>query len=441
MPYTPHTKIDIEKMLSQIGIQDESELFASIPTALRAKSFDLEEGKSEFEVYDDLKALSLKNVTSKVCFLGGGYYDHIIPTAVDALSMRSEFYTAYTPYQAEASQGTLQALYEYQTMICNLTGMEATNASMYDGGTAMAEAALMAVRITKKKKILIDSGVNPIYVNIVKTYLAYHDLEVVCLELKSDRSSMDKSLIDESVAGYIFQNPNFFGSIEDYGEIIKALHEAEALAIMSAYPIALGLIKTPGEIGADIYCGDGQSLGNYLGFGGPSFGILATKERYIRNLPGRIVGMTDDKDGKRAYVLTLQAREQHIRRDKATSNICSNQNLMALRATIFLSLLGKDGFRKLALQNYNKASYLRDELAKIENIKIYNQNPTFNEFVVELPIPSDKFLQKMSEKGFFAGLKLSTLYKNFENSVLISVTEKRTKAVIDSFVANIKEIV
>ncbi|MDX1809630.1 MAG: aminomethyl-transferring glycine dehydrogenase subunit GcvPA [Sulfurospirillaceae bacterium] len=441
MPYTPHTKNDIEKMLSQIGIKDESELFASIPTALRAKSFNIEEGKSEFEVYEEFKAISAKNDTSKVCFLGGGYYDHIIPTAVDALSGRSEFYTAYTPYQAEASQGTLQALYEYQTMICNLTGMEATNASMYDGGTAMAEAALMAVRITRKKKILIDSGVNPIYANIVKTYLAYHDLEVVCLEAKGDKSSMNKSMIDEDVAGYIFQNPNFFGSIEDYSNIINELHEASSLAIMSSYPIALGLIKTPGEIGADIYCGDGQSLGNYLGFGGPSFGILATKEKYIRNLPGRIVGLTDDMNGKRAYVLTLQAREQHIRRDKATSNICSNQNLMALRATIFLSLLGKDGFGKLALQNYNKANYLRDELAKIKNIKIYNQNPTFNEFVVELPMSSEQFLNKMSEKGFFAGLKLDTLYDNFENRVLISVTEKRTKAQIDSFVKSVKEII
>jgi len=444
MPYTPHTKDDVQKMCVQIGIKSEDELFASIPSELRAKSFDLEEGLSEFEVFENFKAMANQNDTSKVSFLGGGYYDHIIPTAVDALSTRSEFYTAYTPYQAEASQGTLQALYEYQTMICNLTGMEATNASMYDGGTAIAEAALMAVRIgRKRKKIIVDSGVNPIYIKILKTYLAYHELEVITLEVKNDGSDKDTllGLIDDSIAGYIFQNPNFFGSIEDYSEIIKALHDVKAVAIMSSYPIALGILKSAGEVDADIYCGDGQSLGNYLGFGGPSFGILACKQKYIRNLPGRIVGITDDREGKRSYVLTLQAREQHIRRDKATSNICSNQNLMALRATMFLSLLGKEGFEKLALQNYNKSEYLKAELSKVNGVKIYNQKPTFNEFVIELPISASEFIDKMEEKGFFAGLRLETLYENFENRVLVSTTEKRTKAQIDSFVASLKEIV
>ncbi len=444
MPYTPHTKDDVQKMCAQIGIKSEDELFASIPSELRAKSFDLEEGLSEFEVFENFKALAAQNDTSKVSFLGGGYYDHIIPTAVDALSTRSEFYTAYTPYQAEASQGTLQALYEYQTMICNLTGMEATNASMYDGGTAIAEAALMAVRIgRKRKKIIVDSGVNPIYIKILKTYLAYHDLEVITLEVKNDGSDRETLLgmIDDSIAGYIFQNPNFFGSIEDYSEIIKALHDVKAVAIMSSYPIALGILKSAGEVDADIYCGDGQSLGNYLGFGGPSFGILACKQKYIRNLPGRIVGITDDREGKRSYVLTLQAREQHIRRDKATSNICSNQNLMALRATMFLSLLGKEGFEKLALQNYNKSEYLKAELSKVKGVKIYNQNPTFNEFVIELPIGASDFIDKMENKGFFAGLRLETLFENFENRVLVSTTEKRTKAQIDSFVASVKEIV
>jgi len=445
MPYTPHTKDDVQKMCTQIGIKDETELFDSIPNELRAKSFDIPEGLSEFEVFENFKELSNQNDTSKVSFLGGGYYDHIIPTAVDALSGRSEFYTAYTPYQAEASQGTLQALYEYQTMICNLTGMEATNASMYDGGTALAEAALMAVRIGrgKRKKIIVDSGVNPIYIKILKTYLAYHDLEVIVLHVKSDGSDKETLLgmIDETVAGYAFQNPNFFGSIEDYSEIIEALHNVKALAIMSSYPIALGILKSAGEVDADIYCGDGQSLGMYLGFGGPSFGILACKEKYIRNLPGRIVGITDDREGKRAYVLTLQAREQHIRRDKATSNICSNQNLMALRATIFLSLLGKEGFEKLALQNYNKSEYLKKELSKVDGIKIYNQNPTFNEFVIELNISATEFIDKMEEKGFFAGLKLEKLFEGFENRVLVSTTEKRTKKQIDNFVTCVKEIV
>ncbi len=442
MPYTPHTKDDVKRMLAQIGIKEESELFDYIPQSLRAKSFDLKEGLSEFEVYEDFKEMASKNNTSKVCFLGGGYYDHIIPSAVDALSSRSEFYTAYTPYQAEASQGTLQALYEYQSLVCELTNLEVTNASMYDGGSAMAEAALMAIRITKRDKIIVDSGVNPIYKKILKTYLAYHDIEVIFMETVSDEVDTKTltSLIDDSVAAYIFQNPNFFGSLEDYSEIVKSLHEVKALAIMSAYPIALGVIKTPGELDADIYCGDGQSLGNYLGFGGPSFGILATKQKYVRNLPGRIVGLTNDRNDKRAYVLTLQAREQHIRRAKATSNICSNQNLMTLRATIFMSLLGKDGFTKLALQNYNNANYLKTQLAKLSAVKIFNQNATFNEFVIELPITCDEFLDRMSEKGFFAGLKLDHLYENFENRVLVSVTEKRTKAQMDSFVASVKEI-
>ena len=444
MPYTPHTAQDVQKMLDVIGIKEESNLFDAIPNELRAKSFNLNDGLSEFEVFDNFAALSNQNDISKVSFLGGGYYDHIIPTAVDALSTRSEFYTAYTPYQAEASQGTLQALYEYQSMICELTGMEATNASMYDGGTAMAEAALMAVRIgRKRKKIIVDSGVNPIYIKIIKTYLAYHELEVIVLDVKDDGSDKERLLgmIDDGVAGYIFQNPNFFGSVEDYSEIIQALHAVKALAIMSSYPIALGILKSAKDVDADIFCGDGQSLGNYLGFGGPSFGILACKEKYIRNLPGRIVGITDDAQGRRSYVLTLQAREQHIRRDKATSNICSNQNLMALRATIFMALIGKEGFVKLSNQNYNNASYLKDELSKVNGVSIYNKNPTFNEFVIELPINSSEFINKMEEKDFFAGLKLDALYKNFENKVLVSATEKRTKAQMDEFVACVKEIV
>ncbi len=442
MPYTPHTPNDISKMLNIIGAKSMDELFSSIPDELRAKSFNLEEGKSEFEVFENFKQFSSKNDTSKVCFLGGGYYDHIIPSAVDALSMRSEFYTAYTPYQAEASQGTLQALYEYQSMICELTQMDVTNASMYDGGTAMAEAALMSIRATKRKKIIVDSGVNPIYIKILKTYLAYHEIELIFIDYDRDDVAYDKiiSLIDEEVAGYIFQNPNFFGSINDFSKIIQKLHSTKALAIMSSYPIALGILKSPGELDVDIYCADGQCLGNYLGFGGPSFGILATKEKFIRTLPGRIVGVTEDKNSKRAYVLTLQAREQHIRRDKATSNICSNQNLMALRATIFFSLLGKSGFENLSTQNYNKSEYLKAELSKIYEIKVLNTRPTFNEFVVELPIGAKDFLDEMEKFGFYAGLNLGNLYDGCEKRVLIATTEKRTKKELDLFVEKVKEV-
>ena len=440
MPYTPHTFYDIEAMNATIGIKDEDELFSAIPQELRAKSFNLPSGKSEFEVFEEFRQIASQNNTSNICFLGGGYYDHIIPAAVDALSMRSEFYTAYTPYQPEASQGTLQALYEYQSMICELTGMECTNASMYDGGSAMAEAALMAVRITKRKKILIDSGVNPLYIQIVKTYLAYHDLSVEVLPLQSDISSFDEiqKLVDESYAGFIYQNPNFFGSIADYTKLIEALHVKGVLAIASTYPISLGLLKTPAQMGADIVCADGQSLGNPLSFGGPSFGILATKEKYIRNLPGRIVGETLDRNAKRAFVLTLQAREQHIRRDKATSNICSNQNLMALRATIFISLLGKNGFEELAKLNFDKANYLKNELSSF--VEIYNTAPTFNEFVITVPMSAGEFIQKLSAKGYFAGLNLSKFYTELDSKVLVSVSEKRTKEQMDNFVQAIKEV-
>lgn len=442
MPYTPHTQSDVKKMLETIGIESESELFDYIPKELLAKSFDLPEGQSEFEVFEYFKNLGSKNSTDKVSFLGGGYYDHIIPAAVDALAMRSEFYTAYTPYQAEASQGTLQALYEYQSLICRLCDMEATNASMYDGGTAMAEAALMAVRITRRNKILVDSGVNPIYKNIVQTYLAYRDVEVVFVDLQDDRINTKHILehIDENLGGYIFQNPNFFGSIEDYTSLVENLHEKGALAIASMYPVSLGILKSPGELHADIYCADGQSLGNYLGFGGPSFGILASKEKYTRNLPGRIVGITEDANAKRSFVLTLQAREQHIRRDKATSNICSNQNLMALKASIFLSLLGKEGLVSLAEHNLANATYMKNELIACDSVHVYNQNQIFNEFVIEVPMDATLFLDKMLQKGYYAGLNLSKLYNGFENRVLISATEKRTKAQIDAFVEAIKEV-
>jgi glycine dehydrogenase subunit 1 len=443
MPYTPHTKEDISLMLKEIGLKKEDELFDVVPKELRAKSFDLPEGMSEFEAYEKLKNIASKNNTDKVLFMGGGYYDHVIPACVDALSSRSEFYTAYTPYQAEASQGTLQALYEYQTLICRLFEMDETNASMYDGGSALAEAALMSIRARRRDKVLLDYRVNPIYKDIVKTYLKTRGFDVVEVGkegVEFDKESIFKE-IDEKTASYIFQNPNFFGSVEDYEEIIQALHSKKALAIGLFYPLSLGVLKTPGEMDVDIACADGQSLGNYLGFGGPSFGIMAAKKEFIRQLPGRIVGKTVDRNGKEAFVLTLQAREQHIRREKATSNICSNQNLMALRATIFLTSIGKEGLKELAELNLQKAAYLKELLLKINGVEVVNRAFTFNEFVIKLPKNSSKIFEKFKLEGFYAGIELGKIDKNYENHLLIAVTEKRTKEQMDRFAKLLGEMI
>ena len=442
MPYTPHTESDIKEMLNVIGLENESQLFDSVPEHLQISSLNMEDGLDEFTTFEKFKELASKNVTDKVMFLGGGYYDHIVPSAVDALSGRSEFYTAYTPYQAEASQGTLQVLYEYQSLICKLTGMDVSNASMYDGATALAESALMAVRITKRNKILIDAGVNPTYVKVVKTYMEFRDIEVEVISLNGDQTDSAKveSKIDNTVAAYLFQNPNFLGSIQDFESIINKLHENKALAVISAYPISLGLLKDPGSTGVDIVSADGQCLGNYLSFGGPSFGMIATKEEHIRNLPGRIIGRTVDKNDKEMFVLTMQAREQHIRRQRATSNICSNQNLLALRSTIFMSLIGKNGLVELATSCHSKSEYLKSELSKIKGVKILNEAPTFNEFVIVTPCDATDLLEKMSEAGFYAGINLGNLFEGYENAILISVTEKRTKAQLDSFVNALGEI-
>ena len=443
MPYTPHTENDVKEMLEVIGLESEDALFGSVPESLHVSSLNIEDGLDEFTTFEKFKALSQKNVTNKVMFLGGGYYDHIVPSAVDALSGRSEFYTAYTPYQAEASQGTLQVLYEYQSLVCKLTGMDVSNASMYDGATALAESALMAVRISRKNKVLVDGGVNPTYIKVVQAYLGFRDIEVEVIDTKGIESNLDAVLekIDDTIAGYLFQNPNFFGSIQDFEAIIEKLHENKALAVMSAYPISLGLLKDPGSMGVDIVSADGQCLGNYLAFGGPSFGMIATREEHIRNLPGRIIGRTVDKDGKEMFVLTMQAREQHIRRHRATSNICSNQNLLALRSTIFMSLVGKNGLVELATSNHSKAEYLKAALSQLESIEVLNSATTFNEFVIKTPCDASDVLEQMSNKGFYAGINLGNLYEGYENAILVSVTEKRTKEQMDFFVEALGEII
>jgi len=432
MSFIPHTRQEVQEMLDVIGVSSISDLFQSVPEDLKAASFDLPPGMSEFEMLDYMRELAAKDCRL-VPFIGGGYYDHLIPAAVDHLSGRAEFYTAYTPYQPECSQGTLQALFEYQTAICRLTGLEVTNASLYDGGTALGEAALMAIRATGRGRIILDGSINPFYRAIVRTYLDNLPVEIVELPPVDgglDESTLKKN-IDNRCAAVLVQNPTFFGRIADYGAIAALSHGNGALLISAVYPISLGLLKSPGEMGADIAVGDGQSLGNHLSFGGPAFGFLAARKSLLRNIPGRIVGETVDRAERRGFVLTIQAREQHIKRQKATSSICTNQSLCALRGLIFLSLIGKNGLAELARHNRDKAEYAKTVLSRVPGVTIPYPGPTFNEFVARLPKPADDVALRLIGKGFAAGVPLGRYYPGMENNLLVTVTEKRTKDEID----------
>jgi glycine dehydrogenase subunit 1 len=429
MSFIANTPEQQKQMLSEIGLSMDG-LFADIPQEFLAKEFNLPSGMSEFEVRNRLAELADKNHIDLTCFLGGGFYDHFIPSAVYALIGRSEFYTAYTPYQPEISQGTLQAIFEYQSLICRLTEMEASNASLYDGGTALYEAMMMALRITSRNKILIDDSVNPIYRVMIQSYTK--NLSINLEETKNEQGLANrKSLLeklDENTAAIIVQNPNFFGCVDDFTDLAEAAHKKGALLIVSCYPISLGILKTPGAMCADIVTGEGQSLGLPMSFGGPYLGFMATKKDYVRKMPGRIVGRTKDNQGRTGFVLTLQAREQHIRRDKATSNICSNEALCALTALVYSSLLGKDGLKQTAQLCADKASYAWQRLTAVKGVKSkFQAKWFFNEFVIELPANAAEVAGKLIEKGFAAGFPLSRYYEGMENSLLIAVTEKRTK--------------
>ena len=433
MSYCPNTPEDIREMLAAIGVAGIDDLFTPIPAELRARSFALPEGMSEMELLRRMEGLAGSDQPT-ACFIGGGYYDHYIPAVVDHLSGRAEFYTAYTPYQPECSQGTLQALFEYQSSICRLTGMEVSNASLYDGGTALAEAAMMALRVTGRNRLVMDGSVNPFSREIVRTYLANLEVELVEIEPRNglvDRQALTAALTDRTAA-VILQNPNFFGSLDDLSDIAATAHGNGALLIASVYPISLGLIKSPATMGVDIVVGDGQSLGNPLSFGGPSFGFIATTKKYIRNLPGRIIGETVDRNGRRGFVLTLQAREQHIKRHKATSNICSNQSLCALRGMIFLASVGKEGLVELAQLNRDKAEYAKTVLAAINGVEVLNGAPTLNEFTILLPKNATEVAARLMDGGIAAGVPLGPYYQGMENSLVVTVTEKRTKAEIDA---------
>ena len=441
MNYIPHTETQTREMLAAIGVSSVDELFKHIPASLRPKSFNIPEGKSEFELIEYFKSLSRKNAAGLTGFLGAGFYDHYIPQAVDALANRSEFYTAYTPYQPECSQGWLQAVYEYQSVICALTGLDVSNASLYDGGTALYEAAMMAVRLTGRKKVIVDSGVNLIYRTMLYTYTSNLSIEFVETPVAHGQSCREDiyKCLDEKTAAVIVQNPNFFGAVDDYSDICEKVHAKGALAIASVYPVSLGILKSPQEMGFDIATGEGQSMGIPLLFGGPYLGFIAVKKEHMRQMPGRIVGATVDSDSKRGFVLTLQAREQHIRRERATSNICSNEALCALRALIYTTLLGKRGFQELAELNYQKAEFAKSALEKIKGVKVMRSSPTFNEFTVCLPMNADQLVSKMINKGFACGFPLGRFYKGMDNYLLVAVTEKRTKEEILNFANSLEE--
>jgi len=440
--YTPHTEEEIRAMLNVIGVGSIEELFQDIKPSYRPKSFNIPKGKSELEVLDHFKKLASFNCAAIIKFLGCGFYDHYIPSVVDSLAGRSEFYTAYTPYQPECSQGTLQAIYEYQSALCALTGMDIANASLYEGGTALYEAAMMAIRIKGRNKIVVDGGVNPIYRKILCAYTKNLSIEFVEIPVSHGQSTREEifKYFDDKTAAVILQNPNFFGAIDDHTDIIEKAHSVGALAVESAYPISLGILKTPAEMGADIVTGEGQSMGIPLSFGGPYLGFMATKKELARKMPGRIAGATVDKEGRRGFVLTLQAREQHIRREKATSNICSNEALCALRAIMYLSSLGKEGLRELAQLNYGKAEYAKSLLDKIKGVEVKRSSPTFNEFTVLLPKNADGVVEAMISHNFLAGLPLGKYYKGMEKYLLVAVTEKRTKEEIENFASCLEKV-
>lgn len=435
MPYVPHSPEEIREMLEVIGVSSVDDLFAEIPVELRPKSFELPEGKSEMAVLDKLEKLASKNTTDLTSFLGAGFYDHFIPSAVDALSSRSEFYTAYTPYQPESSQGTLQAIFEYQTAMARLLDLDYANASVYDGGSALYEATLMAVRKTRRRKIIISEALNPIYRVMLDSYTTNLKLELVTVPHDQGRTNI-KSLtaaVDKDTAAVIVQNPNFFGSVNDFTELFESIHEHKAVAIMSTYPVLQSVLKTPGQMGADIAVADGQSIGQPLSFGGPYLGIMTCTKALVRQMPGRMAGRTVDEDGNTGYVLTLQAREQHIRRQKATSNICSNQALCALRSLIHLCLLGEEGLRRTATLSVEHAHYAAERLTAIEGVELFTKGPFGNEFAVTLPVNAFEIIDKLTERGIIPGFPVGRYYEGLENVLLVACTEKTTEEQIGIF--------
>ncbi len=445
MRYIPNSPEERAEMLRDIGLTSADDLFRSIPPDLLLKDkLNVTRPLAENEVIKEMEAFALRNsASSKTSFLGGGVYSHFSPTVVDHLIQRSEFFTSYTPYQPEVTQGTLQYIFEFQTLVCQLTGMDVANASMYDGSTSMAEAFLMAQRVTKRDKVLVAETVHPEYLQVAETYTQHGDMRLgkIGFDAETGRVAADDlAKLDQETAALVVQSPNFFGCIEDLKALAEKAHEAGALfVVVVTEAISFGLLKTPGECGADIVVAEGQSFGVPMSFGGPHVGLFACRDKYVRQMPGRLAGVAYDKDGNRGFVLTLATREQHIRRDKATSNICTNQGLIALAATIYMETLGRQGLQEVAMQNVQKAAYAAKKISGLNGFSITYTSPVFNEFVVTGPVDADALLNRLSsENSILGGIALSRYYKGHERDFLVCVTETNTKEEIDSLVASLE---
>ncbi len=427
-------------MLHQVGLNSAAELFDSIPEDLRlSRNLNTTAALSEIELLAGFDRLAARNPGAKrTSFLGAGAYQHYIPTIVDHIISRSEFFTAYTPYQPEIAQGTLQAIFEFQTLVCQLTGMEVANASMYDGSTALAEAVLMAKRVTKRSKVVACGAIHPEYLDVITTYVQHAGIELLqaLVDSKTGLASDATDLLDDKTAALVVQSPNFFGCIEDVVALAEKAHAVGALLIVAVTEaISLGLLKSPGACGADIVVAEGQSFGVPLSFGGPYVGLFATREKYARQIPGRLVGEAYDKEGRRGFVLTLATREQHIRREKATSNICTNEGLIALASTVYLETMGRRGLQEVAAQCAQKAAYTAKRIGELEGFSIPFTGPRFNEFVVRAPVAAKQLLSSLaSESNITGGLALSRYYPDLPNDFLVSVTEMNSRAQIDALV-------
>jgi len=447
IPYIPNTKEDQKRMLEEIGVESIDDLFESIPKNLWLKTENnLPSSLSEMELINKMRELSKKNVSldEYVSFLGAGSYDHFIPAVVNHLSARSEFYTSYTPYQAEASQGTLQAIYEYQSLISQLFKMDVSNASLYDGATALAEAVILAHNVNHRQKVLLAKTIHPEYRQVITTYIEKTlGLSVVEIGYKDGITDLAKlrERIDEDTSCVVVQNPNFFGCLEEVNEIEEIAHKSGSLYIVSVDPVSLGLLIPPGEYNADVAVGEGQALGNHLNFGGPYLGIFTCKKEFLRKMPGRIVGETTDKKGERGFVLALQTREQHIRREKATSNICTNHNLNALRAAVYLTALGEEGLRKVANLCLQKGHYAARRICQIPGFELVFTGPFFKEFSVKCPISPDKINKLLWESKIIGGFDLGKFYPELEDSLLLCVTEKRTREEIDKLILSLEKMI
>jgi glycine dehydrogenase subunit 1 len=446
MRYIPSSPDERAEMLRQIGLETTDQLFRAVPESLKLTGpLDLPPPQSEADLLRYLRGLAARNAVpgAYAAFLGAGAYHHFIPSHVDALISRSEFYTSYTPYQPEISQGTLQAIFEYQTMICQLTGMDVANASLYDGSTALAEAVLMAARLTRRQKVLVAASVHPEYREVARTYTKTLDIELSPVAYDSATGGVDPRAlrVDDSVAAVVVQSPNFFGTVEDVNPLAQAAQAAGALmVVVVGEPISLGLLQSPGAAGADIVAGEGQSFGVPVSFGGPYLGLFATREKFIRQMPGRLAGQAFDQEGRRGFVLTLSTREQHIRREKATSNICTNQGLIMLMATIYLATMGRRGLQEVAQQNVQKAAYAADHIARLKGYQLRFAGPRFNEFVVKTRRPAEETLKQLQQQNIIGGLALGPFYPELKDCVLMCVTETTARADIDRLVSALAEL-